>query len=42
MVIQSEIATPGYFAQSGQWGFILMFAVFLAGAVGSMLNLIKK
>ena len=42
MVIYSEIVSPGYFAQSGRWGFVLMFAILLTGAVGSMLNLIRN
>lgn len=33
MVIYSEIVSPGYFAQLGQWAFVAMFAVFLFGAV---------
>ena len=32
MVVYSEIVSPGYFAQKGQWGFVIMFAVLLAGA----------
>jgi hypothetical protein len=33
MVIYSEIASPGYYAQQSQWAFVAMFAVFLFGAV---------
>ena len=32
MVIYSEIASPGYFAQLGQWAFVVMFAVILLAA----------
>jgi hypothetical protein len=35
MVIYSEIVSPGYFAQLDQWGFVVMFAVLLFGAVWS-------
>jgi hypothetical protein len=36
MVIYSEIASPGYFAQQGQWAFVVMFAVVLLGALLSL------
>jgi hypothetical protein len=36
MVIYSEIVSPGYFAQQGQWGMLVMFAVLLAGALLSI------
>jgi hypothetical protein len=36
MVIYSEIASPGYFAQLGQWGLVVMFAVLLVGALLSV------
>jgi hypothetical protein len=41
MVIYSEIVSPGYFAQQGQWGFVAMFAVLLAGAAGSVVTLVR-
>lgn len=33
MVIYSEIVSPGYFAQKGQWAFVWMFAALLVLAV---------
>ncbi len=33
MVIYSEIASPGYFAEQGQWALVGMFVVLLVGAV---------
>ncbi len=40
MVIYSEIVSPGYYAQLGQWLFVGMFAMLLFGAVwGAMLLL---
>jgi len=33
MVIYSEIVSPGYFAQQGQWSMVGMFVVILIGAV---------
>ena len=41
MVIYSEIASPGYFAQLGQWAFVVMFAVLLFGAAFSVVKLIS-
>jgi len=42
MVIYSEIASPGYYAQLGQWSFVLMFAIVLFGAVVSVMQLSKE
>lgn len=42
MVIYSEIVSPGYFAQFGQWPFVLMFAVLLFGAAWSVRLLLSK
>lgn len=42
MVIYSEIVSPGYFAQQGQWLMVGMFAVIFIGAVTSMWLLIPK
>jgi len=42
MVIYSEIVSPGYFAQLGQWALLAMFAVFLLGAVVSVMKLLKE
>jgi len=42
MAIYSEINSPGYFAQLGQWALVVMFAVLLFGAVLSTMLLIKQ
>lgn len=42
MVIYSEIASPGYFAQLGQWPLVAMFAVLLSGAIVAVMNLLKE
>jgi hypothetical protein len=42
MVIYSEIVSPGYFAQQGQWIFVIMFAVLLAGAVIAAIQVIRS
>ncbi len=42
MVIYSEIVSPGYFAQLGQWPMVGMFGVILVGAVWSVVSLQKK
>jgi len=36
MAIYSEIVSPGYFAQQGQWPLVGMFALLLAGALVSV------
>jgi hypothetical protein len=41
MVIYSEIVSPGYYAQLGQWAFVAMFAVVLFGAVWSVMLLVS-
>jgi len=41
MVIYSEIVSPGYFAQFGQWTFVALFAVLLFGAVWSAMLMSK-
>jgi hypothetical protein len=41
MVIYSEIVSPGYYAQLGQWAFVGMFAVLLFGAVVSVMQLLR-
>jgi hypothetical protein len=41
MAIYSEINSPGYFAQLGQWALVMMFAVLLFGAVWSVMTLLK-
>jgi hypothetical protein len=42
MVIYSEIVSPGYFAQLGQWELVGMFAVLLFGATFSVMKLLKE
>jgi hypothetical protein len=42
MAICSEINSPGYFAQLGQWELVLMFAVLLMGAILSAMFLVKQ
>ena len=41
MVIYSEVVSPGYFAQQGQWIFVVMFAVLLAGALLAVIQVAK-
>jgi hypothetical protein len=41
MVMYSEIASPGYYAQLGQWVFVAMFGVLLFGAVWSVMLLLR-
>ena len=36
MLIYSVIVSPGYFAQQGQWIFVMMFAILLALALASV------
>jgi hypothetical protein len=42
MAIYSEINSPGYFAQLGQWTLVAMFAVLLFGATVSVMLLLKQ
>ena len=42
MVIYSEIVSPGYYAQLGQWAFVAMFAILLFGAVWSVMALLRQ
>lgn len=42
MAIYSEINSPGYFAQLGQWPLVAMFAVLLFCAVWSVTILLKE
>ena len=42
MVIYSEIVSPGYFAQLGQWALVGMFAVLLIGAILGVIKLAKE
>ena len=42
MAIYSEINSPGYFAEQGQWALVAMFAVLLFGAVVSVMRLLNQ
>lgn len=42
MVIYSAVNSPGYYAQLGQWGFVLMFTAVLAAAVLAVKKLLPK
>jgi len=42
MVIYSEIVSPGYFAEQGQWAPVAMFAVLLFGAVIAVISLLNQ
>jgi len=42
MVIYSEIVSPGYFAQQGQWALVGMFSVLLFGATIGVMKLLKE
>jgi hypothetical protein len=42
MAAYSEINSPGYFAQLGQWPLVIMFAALLLGAALSILLLLKQ
>jgi hypothetical protein len=41
MVIYSEIVSPGYFAQRGQWLFVLMFAMLLLAAIAAAMQSLR-
>jgi hypothetical protein len=42
MAIYSEINSPGYFAQLGQWALVAMFAVLLFGATIAVTMILKR
>jgi hypothetical protein len=42
MAIYSEINSPGYFAQLGQWALVVMFALLLFGATVSVIMILKR
>jgi hypothetical protein len=42
MVIYSEIVSPGYFAQLGQWAPVAMFAILLFGGTISVMMLLRQ
>jgi hypothetical protein len=41
MVIYSEIVSPGYFAQRGQWALVAMFVILLFGATIAVIMILK-
>ena len=42
MTMYSEINSPGYFAQLGQWALVAMFGVLLLGATISIMLILKR
>ena len=42
MVIYSEIVSPGYFAQLGQWPMVGIFTLLLGGAILSLILLLRN
>lgn len=42
MAIYSEINSPGYFAQLGQWALVGMFGFLLLGAIRSVVIFLKQ
>jgi hypothetical protein len=42
MTMYSEINSPGYFAQLGQWALVAMFGVLLLGATISVMLILKR
>ncbi len=42
MVIYSEIVSPGYLAQQGQWAMVAMFAFLLFGSTFAVMSLLKQ
>ena len=42
MAIYSEINSPGYFAQFGQWALVAMFAILLLGATTAITMILKR
>ncbi len=42
MAIYSEINSPGYFAQPGQWALVVMFALLLVCATTAVMMILKK
>ena len=42
MAIYSEINSPGYFAQLGQWALVAMFGALLFGATISIMLILKR
>ena len=42
MVMYSMIVSPGYFAQRGQWGFVIMFAALISVALFFTSKILKS
>jgi hypothetical protein len=42
MLCYTVIASPGYFAQQGQWALVLMFLVLLGATVASLAAVFRK
>jgi len=42
MAIYSEINSPGYFAQLGQWALVAMFALLLVGGTSAVMMILKR
>jgi hypothetical protein len=42
MAIYSEINSPGYFAQLGQWALVAMFAVLLFGTTIAVMTILRR
>lgn len=42
MVLYSLIVSPGYYAQLGQWGFVVMFAVLIALTLFSVIKVVRS
>ena len=41
MLVYTSIVSPGYFAQLGQWPFVVMFAAVIACAIASIVQLTR-
>jgi hypothetical protein len=41
MLFYTIIVSPGYFAQKGQWAYVVMFAVLLVMAIASLLVVVN-
>lgn len=42
MAIYSEMVSPGYFAQLGQWAFVAIFGLLFGGAIWSAIRLLME
>ena len=41
MVLYSLVVSPGYYAQLGQWGFVVMFAIFVILTIFCMMKVVR-